>query len=62
MLRDRHYETIVADGRRYIDRRNIDRVPAGTQRMSNSIDALLELGQVKRVGMTMYFTIAKGPQ
>lgn len=44
LLRDRHYETIDADGRRYIDR-----VLAGTQRMSNLIDDLLELGRVKRV-------------
>jgi light-regulated signal transduction histidine kinase (bacteriophytochrome) len=44
LLRDRHYETIDADGRRYIDR-----VLAGTQRMSNLIDDLLELGRVTRV-------------
>ncbi|MDY6948358.1 MAG: ATP-binding protein, partial [Pseudomonadota bacterium] len=44
LLRDRHYETIDADGRRCIDR-----VQAGTQRMSNLIDDLLELGRVTRV-------------
>jgi signal transduction histidine kinase len=44
LLRDRHYETIDADGRRYIDR-----VLAGTQRMSSLIDDLLELGRVTRV-------------
>jgi PAS domain S-box-containing protein len=44
LLRDRHYETIDADGRRCIDR-----VLAGTQRMSNLIDDLLELGRVTRV-------------
>ncbi len=44
LLRDRHYETIDADGRRYIDR-----VLAGTQRMSNLIDDLLELSRVTRV-------------
>jgi PAS domain S-box-containing protein len=44
LLRDQHYETIDADGRRYIDR-----VLAGTQRMSNLIDDLLELGRVTRV-------------
>lgn len=44
LLRDRHYETIDADGRRYIDR-----VQAGTQRMSNLIDDLLELSRVTRV-------------
>jgi light-regulated signal transduction histidine kinase (bacteriophytochrome) len=44
LLRDRHYETIDADGRRYIDR-----VLSGTQRMSNLIDDLLELGRVTRV-------------
>jgi light-regulated signal transduction histidine kinase (bacteriophytochrome) len=44
LLRDRHYETIDTDGRRYIDR-----VLAGTQRMSNLIDDLLELGRVTRV-------------
>jgi light-regulated signal transduction histidine kinase (bacteriophytochrome) len=44
LLRDRHYETIDADSRRYIDR-----VLAGTQRMSNLIDDLLELGRVTRV-------------
>ena len=44
LLRDRHYETIDADGRRYIDR-----VLAGTHRMSNLIDDLLELGRVTRV-------------
>jgi signal transduction histidine kinase len=44
LLRDRHYETIDADGRRYIDR-----VLAGTQRMSTLIDDLLELGRVTRV-------------
>jgi signal transduction histidine kinase len=46
LLRDRHYETIDADGRRYIDR-----VLAGTQRMSNLIDGLLELGRVTRVAI-----------
>ena len=44
LLRDRHYETIDADGRRCIDR-----VLAATQRMSNLIDDLLELGRVTRV-------------
>lgn len=44
LLRDQHYETIDADGRRCIDR-----VLAGTQRMSNLIDDLLELGRVTRV-------------
>jgi PAS domain S-box-containing protein len=44
LLRDRHYETIDADGRRCIDR-----VLAGTHRMSNLIDDLLELGRVTRV-------------
>ncbi len=44
LLRDRHYDTIDADGRRCIDR-----VLAGTQRMSNLIDDLLELGRVTRV-------------
>lgn len=44
LLRDQHYETIDTDGRRYIDR-----VLAGTQRMSNLIDDLLELGRVTRV-------------
>lgn len=43
LLRDRHYETIDAEGRRYIDR-----VLAGTQRMSSLIDNLLELGRVTR--------------
>jgi PAS domain S-box-containing protein len=44
LLRERHYETIDADSRRYIDR-----VLAGTQRMSSLIDDLLELGRVTRV-------------
>ncbi len=44
LLGDQHYETIDADGRRYIDR-----VRAGTQRTSNLIDDLLELGRVTRV-------------
>lgn len=44
LLRDRHYDTIDADSRRYIDR-----VLAGTERMSNLIDDLLELGRVTRV-------------
>jgi PAS domain S-box-containing protein len=43
LLRDRHYETIDAEGRRYLDR-----VLAGTQRMSSLIDNLLELGRVTR--------------
>jgi PAS domain S-box-containing protein len=46
LLRDRHYETIDADGRRCIDR-----VLAGTQRMSNLIDDLLELGRISRVAI-----------
>lgn len=44
LLRERHYETIDADSRRYIDR-----VLAGTQRMASLIDDLLELGRVTRV-------------
>lgn len=46
LLRDRHYETIDADARRCIDR-----VLAGTQRMSNLIDDLLAPGWVKRVAI-----------
>jgi light-regulated signal transduction histidine kinase (bacteriophytochrome) len=44
LLRDRHYETIDVESRRYIDR-----ILAGTQRMSSLIDDLLELGRVTRV-------------
>jgi PAS domain S-box-containing protein len=44
LLRDRHYDTIDAESRRYIDR-----VLAGTQRMSSLIDDLLELGRVTRM-------------
>lgn len=44
LLRDRHCDTIGADGRRCIDR-----VLAGAQRMSNLIDDLLEPGRVTRV-------------
>jgi PAS domain S-box-containing protein len=44
LLRARHYETIEADSRRYIDR-----ILAGTERMSSLIDDLLELARVTRV-------------
>lgn len=44
LLRERHYDSIDADSRRYLDR-----IEAGTQRMSGLIDDLLELGRVTRV-------------
>lgn len=44
LLRERHYDHIDADSRRYLDR-----IQAGTQRMSALIDDLLELGRVTRM-------------
>ena len=44
LLRERHYDTMDVESRRYLDR-----IVAGTQRMSNLIDDLLELGRVTRV-------------
>lgn len=44
LLRERHYDSIDADSRRYLDR-----IQAGTERMSGLIDDLLELGRVTRV-------------
>jgi PAS domain S-box-containing protein len=44
LLRERHYDTMESDSRRYLDR-----IVAGTQRMSSLIDDLLELGRVTRV-------------
>lgn len=44
LLRERHYDSIDADSRRYLDR-----IQAGTERMSVLIDDLLELGRVTRV-------------
>lgn len=45
LLRDRHYETIDADGRRCIDRVLAHKLGM-SQRMSKVIDDLLELGRV----------------
>jgi PAS domain S-box-containing protein len=44
LLRERYYDTIDEDGRRYIDR-----VLAGTERMSRLIEDWLTLGRVSRV-------------
>ncbi len=44
LLRERHYEHIDPDSRRYLDR-----IQAATQRMSGLIDDLLELGRVTRM-------------
>lgn len=44
LLRERHYDHIDVDSRRYLDR-----IQAATQRMSGLIDDLLELGRVTRM-------------